>query len=263
MTATTHRLTVGALLACATCLVPARAQDAGGPADPRPVMLGDDLAVRGLAPGVWLHVSIKPDASGRPVEANGLVVTTGESAVLIDTGWTPDQTRRLLDWSSNVLRQPVRHLIVTHAHADRMGGIAAVLERPVVTHGLVSTSRLSRLYGGPALQETFETVARLKVAGTELDLLYPGAGHAPDNIVVYLPASQVLFAGCLVKPSRARVIRDEDANLAAWPLALRRIIEGFREVRILVPGHGAPAGVELLSHTMDLLEQAAAAQKQP
>jgi metallo-beta-lactamase class B len=249
-------MTSGLLLACAVGWVHAFAagEGAGPAADLRPVMLGDDLALRGLAPGVWLHVSVKPDASGRPVEANGLLVATGESSILVDTGWTSDQARRLLDWAANVLRQPVRQLVVTHAHEDRMGGIAAALERQVGTHGHISTSRLARLYGGPGLQQTFEAIARLKVGSTVLELLYPGAGHAPDNIVVYLPQAQVLFAGCLVKPARARGIRDEDANLASWPLALRRIIDRFREVRVLVPGHGAPGGVELLSHTMDLLE---------
>ena len=68
---------------------------------PTVVSLGDDLIVRRLAPGVWLHVSFRITETGR-VPANGLIVTTGEQSLLIDTGWNPDQTRRLLKWSENV-----------------------------------------------------------------------------------------------------------------------------------------------------------------
>lgn len=245
----------GALLLTA---LPAGATEPAAGDEPTRLMLRDDLAVRRIAPDVWAHISFKPDMRGRPIDANGLLVRTGEGSVLIDTGWTVEQTGRLLDWSENVLRQPVRYLIVTHAHEDRMGGIAAVLDRQVVILGHLNTSRLSKLYGGPAFHRTFEIAERLILGGQPLELLYPGPGHAPDNMVVYLPKQQILFAGCLVKPATTQSIPDEDANLTAWPLALRRVIERYREVRILVPGHGPPGGVELLSHTMELLEQAVA-----
>ena len=47
-----------------------------------------------------------------------------------------------------------------------------------------------------------------------------------------------------------------DANLDQWSQAVRRVIERYREAKILVAGHGKPGGVELLSNTMELLEQA-------
>src|SRR6185295_16460222 len=65
--------------------------------------LGGDLFVRQLLPGVWLHVSFKSTERGGRVSANGLLVTTGEMSLMIDTGWNPDQTRRLLRWASDTL----------------------------------------------------------------------------------------------------------------------------------------------------------------
>ena len=37
------------------------------------------------------------------------------------------------------------------------------------------------------------------VGGTQVRVIYPGAAHAPDNIVTFFPESGVLFGGCLVK----------------------------------------------------------------
>src|SRR5438876_5363983 len=66
------------------------------------VHLGPDLEVRRLRPGYWLHVS--RDAQGIP--ANGMLVRTTRGVVLVDTGWSADQTERLLAWSRRALAVP-------------------------------------------------------------------------------------------------------------------------------------------------------------
>jgi metallo-beta-lactamase class B len=239
---------VWALLACAAAAALADAQDQG---------LADDLVVRQLNPGVWLHVTFRPEGQGGRVAANGLLVTTGEVALLIDTGWTVDQTRRILEWSERTLGQPVEHVIITHAHPDRMGGLDALRDRPIIVHGHALTSAKLTQNGLRELDWTFEFEERLDIGGEQVHLLYPGPGHSRDNIVVWLPRRRTLFAGCLVLDASARDLGPSAApELRAWPLALRRIIERYRDVAILVPGHGRPGGVELLSHTMEILEQA-------
>ena len=218
---------------------------------------GEDLVVRKLAPGVWLHVTFKSANDGTRVSANGLLVTTGEMSLLIDTGWDSDQTRRLLDWADRTLGQPVEHVIVTHSHPDRTGGLDAVLERPIIVHGHAATAQILRRSGRPRLHWSFEFEERLKLGGELIHLYYPGPGHAPDNIVVWLPRRKILFVGCLVRSTTTQGLGYlGDASLDQWPGAVRRIIERYREAKILVAGHGRPGGVELLSNTMELLEQA-------
>jgi metallo-beta-lactamase class B len=107
------------------------------------------------------------------------------------------------------------------------------------------------------LHWTFEFEERLELGGEKIHLFYPGPGHTRDNIVVWLPRRRILFVGCLVKSAVARDLGNvEEADVKNWPVAVRRIIERYRDAEILVPGHGKPGGVELLSHTMELLEQA-------
>jgi len=217
----------------------------------------DDLVVRKLAPGVWLFVTFEPGEKEQRISANGLLVTTGEISYLIDTGWSANQTRQLLDWADETLGQPVEHVIVTHYHPDRTGGLDAVYERPVVVHGHAGTSESLHAAGRPPLHWTFEFEERLELGGEKIHLFYPGPGHTRDNVVVWLPRRQILFVGCLVKSAAARDLGNVDeADMKNWPVAVRRIIERYRDAEILVPGHGKPGGVELLSHTMELLEQA-------
>jgi metallo-beta-lactamase class B len=239
-------------LLCGCCLAPLSA----GPLPEHPDF-GDDLVVRKLAPGVWVHVTFTENRAGDRISANGLLVTTGEMSLLIDTGWNGDQTRRLLDWADGMLGQPVEHVIVTHSHPDRAGGLDAVLERPIIVHGHAGTAEIFRRSGRPRLHWSFEFEERLELGGEVIHLYYPGPGHAPDNIVAWLPRRKILFVGCLVRSATTEGLGyTGDANLEQWPSAVRRVIERYRDAKILVAGHGKPGGVELLSHTMELLDKA-------
>jgi metallo-beta-lactamase class B len=148
---------------------------------------------------------------------------------------------------------------VTHNHPNRTGGLEAIYERPVVVHGHAATSQALVAEGRPPLHWNFEFEERLELGGEQIHLYYPGAGHTRDNIVVWLPRRKLLFVGCLVKSASAQSLSSgERTYLEAWPLAVRRVIERYRDAEILVPGVGEPGGVELLSHTMELLERAQA-----
>jgi hypothetical protein len=43
------------------------------------------------------------------------------------------------------------------------------------------------------------------------------------------------------------------ADLEGWPRAIATLQQRYRDVRVVVPGHGEPGGPELLVHTRELL----------
>lgn len=215
--------------------------------------IAPDLSVRKLAPGVWMHTSIIA-IDGSPVPANGLLVATGDGLLMIDTPFNDDQTNRLLDWTRKTLGREVKRSISTHFHVDRVGGIGALRAAGIdasstrMTYELVDTTKFSRPTPSLGLDTT------LTIGGARVQVLYPGAGHTRDNIVVWLPASRVLFGGCMVKAARAGDLGNiADADLASWPGAIATVIRRFPRARIVVPGHGATGGRELLTHTAELL----------
>ena len=62
------------------------------------IRLSDDVEVRQLAEGVWLHTTYFDIEGFENVPANGLVVIDGEYAMMIDLPWTDEQTGVIFDW---------------------------------------------------------------------------------------------------------------------------------------------------------------------
>jgi metallo-beta-lactamase class B len=218
--------------------------------------LGPDLQVREIAQRVWLHRSLQEVPGYGRVPSNGLLLAGGAQSLMIDTPWTVPQTQKLLDWADDTLGVPVAHLVVTHAHDDRMGGLAAALTRDVSTYASEETRILAKEGGLPQPELPIFEDARLTLAGFDVQIFFPGPGHSPDNIVVWFPVERVLFAGCLVKSSRSADLGNlESADLNSWEQGLRKLLTRYPEAEHVVPGHGEVGGLELIEHTLNLVRQ--------
>ena len=155
------------------------------------------LEIRALTPGVYLHTSFKHIEGYGLVDSNGLIVIDGQRAYLIDTPWSEAGTRQLLTWLADKNYKLVAS-VSTHSHEDRTAGIKLLNELSVPTYTSLLTQTLLARDGRPLPSQTF--------AGDEftlgdglIEFYYPGAGHTEDNIVAWLPNSNLLFGGCLVR----------------------------------------------------------------
>ncbi|HSQ58888.1 MAG TPA: MBL fold metallo-hydrolase, partial [Acidobacteriota bacterium] len=144
--------------------------------------------------------------------------------------------------------------MVTHFHADRLGGAAALQRRGIafpghpLTAGLAATLRLPppRTLPGLARAGGVEHVESAEV-------FYPGPAHTRDNVVVWLPKSRVLVGGCAVRAAGTTALGNvADADVREWPRSIRRVLERYGSADVVVPGHGKPGGRELLEHTIAL-----------
>jgi metallo-beta-lactamase class B len=216
--------------------------------------LGEDLRVEPVAPGVWRHVSVKivPQFGGVP--ANGLIVIGEESAALIDTPWTDEQSALLFEFAESELGVKIAHVVATHSHGDCMGGLAEAHRRGAQSYALELTAEFAKSAGDPIPQRTFTEDYRISLGGIDLELRYFGGGHTRDNIVVWLPQRKLLFGGCLVKRKGGSPGYTAEADLSAWPETIRKVIAAFPEATIVVPGHGSPGTVDYLKYTIDLAE---------
>jgi len=77
---------------------------------------------------------------------------------------------------------PVRALVVTHAHDDRMGGLREVLRRGVATYASRETVARAGLVGWHPTPVNFPDVVRAGHVSAEV--FFPGAAHTSDNLVV-------------------------------------------------------------------------------
>jgi len=183
-------------------------------------------------------------------------VRTGGQCVLIDTGWNDRQAGLLLQWADRVLSEPIRLAISTHSHYDRTGGLGMIEANGIRVLLLDSTAVRLPENQRTGRIDTFSDYRKLETPSGDIELFAPGPGHAPDNIVVYLPEPKILFGGCFVKGPEAKTLGNiADANLARWPASLQRVVGLYGGAKVVVPGHGDLGGPELLTHTLKLVKK--------
>jgi metallo-beta-lactamase class B len=209
-----------------------------------------------LRPGVWVHTSYYTYPNGSRFPSNGLVVRDGDGLTLVDTAWGERLTATLLDRIEHDLKLPVRRAIVTHAHGDRTAGADVLRERgiPVLAHP--RTLVLALEVGLPPPSDSLAGLGNpgSVISKGAVEVFYPGPGHAPENLMVWVPAAKVLFGGCAVRPGDATTLGNTaHADRSLWPKAIERALERYGQAEVVVPGHGSAGGTELLRHTLDLL----------
>lgn len=256
---------VTVLVSACVLLVEAGCQPRGRASTPDPAVVPgkaasrvpdeQDVRVEVLADDVWLHTSYKTLPDLGPFPSNGLIVRTREGIYLVDTAWDDRQTEVLLRWARANLGAPIKYAIVTHAHGDKMGGVAALHREGVETFAFAQTNEAAAGRGlVPTKHSLSFTGGAETLAGGQLEALYPGAGHTVDNIVVYVKHADVLFGGCLVRPSESKGLGNTaDADVGHWDTAVASVKARYPRARIVVPSHGVPGASAMLDHTISIV----------
>src|SRR5262245_12356891 len=145
-------------------------------------------------------------------------VRTADGIVAIDAGTTEANARAALAAIRRVTSDPITHVILTHAHWDHIGGLAALAGPETRVIGQAKFADELRIvnetgvpfryfFGGEGprrysvvpnhLVTTRETLA---VGGTEL-VLYPiHGGETEDGLLIHLPDRDLLFVGDAFMP---------------------------------------------------------------
>jgi len=187
--------------------------------------------------------------------SNAGVIATPAGAVVIDALGSPVLARELISEIRRVTGQAVTHVVLTHYHADHIYGLqefrkagAKIIAHAAAREYLNSDTAASRLAQSridlapwidaqtqlvPA-DEWLDGPRDLIVGGMRVLLRPVGPAHTPEDLVVYLPAEKVLFAGDLL--FRGRIPFVGQANSGQWIRALDTVL-GFG-AEVVVPGHG-------------------------
>ena len=210
-----------------------------------------------VAPGVWMvqGLSALGSSANRNFISNAGFVVTSAGVVVIDALGSPELARELRAEIARVTPLPVTHVIVTHYHADHIYGLqvfkdagASVMAHRQALLYLNSDTAQQRLAASreelfPWVDEHTRLVpadrwiegpTTLQVGDTTLELRPVGPSHTPEDLAVWLPQRQVLFAGDLV--FRGRIPFVGQADSAHWVQALDTLL-GL-DARVVVPGHG-------------------------
>lgn len=218
--------------------------------------ISDDVELIKISDNVYIHVSYRVSEKWGRISANGLIYANKNKAFIFDTPWNDDQTKRLISYLEDSLSIKVVGFVPNHWHEDCIGGITCIHERKIKSYANKMTIDIAKENGLPVPQYAFNDSIQLKLGKKKIFCYYPGAAHSLDNIVVWLPAEQLLFAGCILKGFEYKNIGfTGDGDLKEYPNTLKQVQKKFPEAKIVVPGHGSYGGIELIQHNIKLLNK--------
>ena len=217
----------------------------------------EPLHVQRVSDTVWF---VQGDAAlgssaNRNFISNAGFVVTPEGVVVIDALGSPTLAEELIAAIRQVTSQPIRHVIVTHYHADHIYGLQAfkAVGATVIAHRagqayLNSDTATQRLIA--SREELFPWIdahtrlvpadrwldddTTLELGGERFHLHHVGPAHTPEDLVVHAEHAGVMFAGDLVFRGRIPFVGQADSR--QWITSLGQLIA--YQPRFVVPGHG-------------------------
>ncbi len=211
------------------------------------------LEFQKLADSAYMYTTYNT-YKGNKISANGIIRLTNAGAIMIDSPWDTTQFQPLLDSIKTKWNQDVVFVIATHWHEDRSGGLEFYAKQGISTYSTRATKNLCRENNKPQAEYTFTADTTFLIGGVTFETYFPGAGHTPDNIIVYFPSERLMAGGCFIKSVEATDLGNlSDANLGMWPIAAKNLKKKYRKVKIVVPGHDKVDGKKALRHTIRLL----------
>ncbi len=214
------------------------------------------IGLQKIAEGVWVHTSIYSFPGAGNVPSNGLVIEDEEGLILVDTAWGEMATGALLEKLEAETGKAVKKLVITNHHFSRLAGVDMLERAGVTVFTHPQTPTLSAALATPVPDTS---VASLGKAGSRnkvgpIEIAYPGAGNTVDNLVVYVPAAKVLFAGTIVRGKGTPTLSNiERADMKAWPKSLNWIKQTYPEANLVVPGHGKGSKLDLVDDMLALI----------
>lgn len=213
-----------------------------------------DIVLYQLSDSVFIHTTWHTDSKFGRFPSNGMLVVSKGEAILIDTPNTNEQTEALYDFLNDSLGIKITQSILCHWHSDCMGGIDFLKRKEIETIANVRTARICEEKEMLIPERCFKKKLYFNFHGTKIECFFPGGAHTADNIVVYIPQSRILFAGCLIKSNRSRSLGyTGDAVIDQWDKTIHRVMHKFRDANIVVPGHGRMGDLTLCDHTLKLV----------
>ena len=212
---------------------------------------------------------------GSEGRANAGFIVTREGVVVVDAEASPAAGETLLRTVRSVTSRPIRWLVLTHHHPDHHFGAivfrkagARVIAHPdtrtLASEGGPDEEVINwiRVVGLDAMRgfEFADTPDRpvtasdtLRLGGRTIVVFSPGPGHTPGDLMVWLPAERVLFAGDILIEDGVTMMVDGSAPALLGALAR---IDSLAP-RVVVPGHGAIPAVpaELVQRTRNYVTQ--------
>ena len=220
------------------------------------ISISKDLELIQLSENAYVHVSWSEFSGFGRVASNGLIFVSKGEAFLFDTPATDSLTKDLVSWLTGSKHIKLVGFVPNHWHSDCMGGLGYLQSLKIKSYANQKTIDIAKSKGLPVPAVGFKDSLQLHLGNQLIQCYDLGAAHSLDNIVVWIPSEQIMFAGCMVKSMEAKDLGNTaDGDLKSYPNTINRLLKKFPTAKIVIPGHGAFGGLELVRHTSDLVDK--------
>jgi glyoxylase-like metal-dependent hydrolase (beta-lactamase superfamily II) len=182
-----------------------------------------------------------------------LLARSGASAaVLIDPG---DEPERLIA-EIGALDARVEAILITHAHVDHVGAVAALAAAtgapvycPALERGVLADIDASVVWLGLAGFESYDADAllaggeHLELAGLEIDVIFT-PGHSPGHLTYSLPAHETLVVGDVLFRGSIGRVDLPGGDGAALLASIATLLDSHPPQTLVLPGHGERTTLE-------------------
>jgi len=221
--------------------------------DYQTIKISKDVELIKINENAYVHVSyFNPPNYGR-IDANGLILINNKEAFLFDSPWTDSMTMDLVKYIVDTMKLKIVGFIPNHWHVDCMGGLGFIQSQNIESYANQMTIDIAKSKGLAIPNHGFKDSLQLQFGDRLIKCYYLGAAHSLDNIVVWIPSEEILFAGCMIKSINSKDLGNTaDGDLIAYPKTIESLIKKFPNAKIVIPGHGQFGGLDLISHTIDM-----------
>ncbi len=206
--------------------------------------------VHEMADGVYLYEQLAgPD---EVVTTVSMFVVTSGGVLVADGQGSPADTQRLIDEIAKITDEPITHVVICSDHGDHTrGNVAFPAEAVFYAHPTSAATLEARANqpdqpadAPPIIMPSALVDERLvlQLGGKEIQILFLGRAHTGGDLVVYLPAEEVLFMGETFFSDMF------PAMGTAYPTEWVAMIERAEvmDVDMYVPGHAVVGSAEIL-----------------
>jgi cyclase len=179
---------------------------------------------------------------------NSGVIVGDKGVVVIDAKTTAAGGKELLEDIAKITPKPVTTVILTHSDGDHVNGLASFPAGvKVIAHENNKKEQEAALSAGgrgapPAdhipTQVTTKEKENLTLEGVKFELLHWAPAHTSGDLMIYLPADRIVFAGDVIASTLpdALIHLEKHGSSEGWVTTVKGMLK--LNVDQVVPGHG-------------------------
>lgn len=211
-------------------------------------------SVQEVSDGIFAYVQL----DGSWFLNNTGFITSPDGVIVVDSTGTEARAKAFHAAVRSNTDLPLRALLNTHSHGDHtFGNFVFTPDCAIIAHELCREAVLAsdveatkRNFAGGDFGDitiaapfvTFEERMNVYAGDLQIQLIYMGPAHTPNDVVAWIPERKLLFAGDLIFNEGTPFALQ--GSIAGWLEALDRLDALGAET--IVPGHGPVAGPEVI-----------------